>query len=60
MVALAAGILPNLPGFLGTIKVATVPHWWMELYHYAWFVGFGNAFVVYALLTIWARRPAVE
>jgi NCS1 family nucleobase:cation symporter-1 len=56
MVALAAGILPNLPGFLGTIKVATVPSWWMELYHYAWFVGFGNSFVVYALLTMGARR----
>lgn len=47
MVALALGILPNLPGFLGTIKAATVPAFWMELYHYAWFVGFGISFAVY-------------
>ncbi len=29
----------NLPGFLGTIKVATVSKAWMDLYSYAWFVG---------------------
>jgi NCS1 family nucleobase:cation symporter-1 len=52
MVALAAGILPNLPGFLGTIKVAKVAEGWMELYHYAWFVGFGISFAVYGLLTM--------
>jgi NCS1 family nucleobase:cation symporter-1 len=51
MIALAAGVLPNLPGFLGTIKVAEVSSAWMELYHYAWFVGFGISFAVYAVLT---------
>ncbi|MEZ4293507.1 MAG: hypothetical protein R3B70_00920 [Polyangiaceae bacterium] len=35
LVALMAGILPNLPGFLGTIKVAKVAPLWMTLYNYA-------------------------
>jgi NCS1 family nucleobase:cation symporter-1 len=51
LLALAAGILPNLPGFLGTIKVASVPEIWIKLYNYAWFVGFGISFAVYAVLT---------
>ena len=41
LVALAAGILPNLPGFLGTIGVVEVGAFWMTLSSYAWFVGFG-------------------
>jgi NCS1 family nucleobase:cation symporter-1 len=51
MIALAAGILPNLPGFLGTIKVMPVSDVWITLYNYAWFVGFGISFGVYALLS---------
>jgi NCS1 family nucleobase:cation symporter-1 len=47
MVALALGILPNLPGFLGTVHWATVDGFWLELYKYAWFVGFAVAFGVY-------------
>lgn len=48
--ALAAGIAPNVPGFLGTIGVAAVPQFWMDLYAYAWFVGFAVAFgVLWAL-----------
>ncbi len=49
--ALGAGILPNLPGFLGTIKVVSVSRVWMDLYSYAWFVGFGISFAVYAALS---------
>ncbi len=49
-VALAAGILPNLPGFLGTVKWATVPQFWLDLYSYAWFVSFGISFSVYLAL----------
>ncbi len=45
--ALAAGILPNLPGFVGTVKWAKVAPFWTSLYSYAWFVGFGLSFVVY-------------
>jgi NCS1 family nucleobase:cation symporter-1 len=58
LIALAAGILPNLPGFLGTIKAASVPEIWTKLYSYAWFVGFGISFVVYAALTMVAGRSA--
>jgi NCS1 family nucleobase:cation symporter-1 len=61
MVALVLGILPNLPGFLGTIKAATVAPFWLELYHYAWFVGFGISFVAYVVGTrMVARQPAAE
>lgn len=45
--ALAIGIAPCIPGFLGTVKLATVPQYWMTLYHYAWFISFAAAFVVY-------------
>ena len=46
--ALALGILPCVPGFLGTIQVAAVGPFWMNLYHYAWFVSFFISFSVYA------------
>jgi len=47
MVALILGIIPNVPGFLGTIGVARVAPFWMSLYTYAWFVGFGVSFIIY-------------
>jgi nucleobase:cation symporter-1, NCS1 family len=56
LIALAAGILPNLPGFLGTIKVMDVGELWMKLYSYAWFVGFGISFAVYAALSYGGER----
>ncbi|OQP62404.1 nitrate reductase [Niastella vici] len=43
IIALLAGIIPNIPGFLTTIKVLSpdaVPAWIAHLYNYAWFVGF--------------------
>lgn len=55
LVALVVGIVPNLPGFLGTIKVMEVPKIWMTLYNYAWFVGFGLSFATYAALS-WGER----
>lgn len=55
LVALVLGVLPNLPGFLGSVKLATVGDAWMKLYHYAWFVGFAISFAVYALLS-WGER----
>jgi nucleobase:cation symporter-1, NCS1 family len=58
LVALALGIAPNLPGFLGTIKAAEVSPFWMSLYNYAWFVGFGISFAVYAALSIGDREEA--
>jgi NCS1 family nucleobase:cation symporter-1 len=45
--------VPNIPGFLVNVKLlnpARVPHFLVGLYDYAWFVGFGIAFVVYLLL----------
>jgi nucleobase:cation symporter-1, NCS1 family len=53
MLALVLGILPNVPGFLTTIKVLpqdSVPAFVSGLYHYAWFVGFFVSGVVYRLL----------
>lgn len=53
IIAMLAGILPNVPGFLTTIKVVspdTFPGFINDLYHYAWFVGFAiSAGVYYAL-----------
>ncbi|OGR82585.1 MAG: nitrate reductase [Elusimicrobia bacterium RIFCSPHIGHO2_02_FULL_57_9] len=45
--ALILGILPLIPGFLGTIGLASISAWWITLYHYAWFISFGVSFVVY-------------
>lgn len=53
VVALVAGIVPNVPGFLTTIKMISpgaVPDWIAGIYHYAWFVGFGVSGLVYGLL----------
>jgi len=50
IVALAAGVLPSLPGFLEEVKLlpaGSVPGPLAHLYHYAWFVGFAVAFVIY-------------
>jgi NCS1 family nucleobase:cation symporter-1 len=52
LLALAAGILPCVPGFVGTVTEFKVAPLWMELYHYAWFLSFGTSFAVYALLTL--------
>lgn len=53
IVALALGVAPNVPGFLGTMKVippGSVGPFFMQLYNYAWFVGFAVAFSVYLAL----------
>ncbi len=58
IVALLCGILPNVPGFLTTIKVLdadAVPPWINGLYHYAWFVGFAISGAVYWLLSVQSR-----
>jgi NCS1 family nucleobase:cation symporter-1 len=63
IVALALGVAPNVPGFLGTIKVidpATVGPFLMHLYSYAWFVGFFISFVAYRVLTTRVRTPRTE
>ena len=48
--ALAAGILPNVPGFLAQAFPSRFPQvdgFWTGIYSYAWFVGFAIAGVVY-------------
>lgn len=61
VIALLAGILPNIPGFLVTIKVIAadaVPYWISNLYNYAWFVGFLVSGFIYWLLM--KRKNYVE
>jgi nucleobase:cation symporter-1, NCS1 family len=53
IVALLVAVLPSLPGFLATVKIvdpASVSPFFIRLYDYAWFAGFGIAFVVYLAL----------
>ena len=53
LIALVAGALPSLPGFLVQVKLLSedaVSPEVAHLYHYAWFIGFALAFVVYLLL----------
>ena len=53
LIALFVAILPNLPGFLVTVKLvdaASVSPFLVRLYDYAWFVGFALAFGTYLLL----------
>ena len=50
---LIAAVLPNLPGFLVTIKALPAdvfPAWLVAGYHYAWFVGFAIGFLLYSLI----------
>ncbi|HVT28776.1 MAG TPA: NCS1 family nucleobase:cation symporter-1 [Lacipirellulaceae bacterium] len=52
VVALVLGILPCGPGFIATVSksaAAIIPPFWVSLYHYAWFISFGIAFLVYVL-----------
>jgi NCS1 family nucleobase:cation symporter-1 len=53
ILALILGILPNVPGFLTTIKWVSAdffPAWIDEFYHYAWFVGLFVGGLSYKLL----------
>lgn len=50
VVALLAGILPNVPGFLiqiNLISAEAFPAWIGHLYNYAWFVGFFVSAIIY-------------
>ena len=53
VIALFAGALPSVPGFLAKIEVldaAHVPSFLLSLYSVAWLAGFAIAFVVYLVL----------
>lgn len=56
IIALAAGIAPCVPGFIGTVTRVKVAPFWKDMYHYAWFISFAVAFVAY--LALMARRQA--
>jgi hypothetical protein len=56
LLALAAGVIPCVPGFLATVGLVETLPFWTDLYHYAWFFSFGTSFLVYAGLM--GRRPA--
>lgn len=53
VLCLLLGILPNIPGFLVTIKIlsaSVMPAWIAHLYNYAWFVGFFVSGISYILM----------
>lgn len=47
MAALALGILPNLPGFLGALRGSRASPFFAAIYDWAWFVGFVVAAGIY-------------
>jgi NCS1 family nucleobase:cation symporter-1 len=53
LIAFTAPILVNLPGFLHSAAPAAfgfLGPFWTGLYDYAWFIGLGLAFAIYALI----------
>ena len=50
VVAYIIGIVPNFPGFLGSLDVKGVPIGAMHVYHLNYFVGFGVSFLIYSIL----------
>lgn len=63
IIALLLGILPNVPGFLVTIKAISqdaVPLWVSHLYNYAWFVGFFLSGATYILMMQSYRKNIIQ
>lgn len=59
LIALACGILPNIPGFLIQINALnkdSFPAFVTDLYHYAWFIGLALASISYYILMISERE----
>jgi nucleobase:cation symporter-1, NCS1 family len=59
LISLAIGALPSLPGFLVEVKLLEadrVPTFMVQLYNYAWFIGFAVAFAVYLVLRKFAPK----
>ncbi|QEG35077.1 NCS1 family nucleobase:cation symporter-1 [Bythopirellula goksoeyrii] len=53
IIAMVLGIAPCVPGFLAAVSdhwKESVPVFWADLYHYAWFISFGVSFVAYLVL----------
>lgn len=53
LVALALGIAPVIPGFLGTVGALHVSPGWIKVYDYAWFISFGVSFAAYRIFMKW-------
>jgi NCS1 family nucleobase:cation symporter-1 len=51
LLALMAGIIPCVPGFIAAISSKSPTSFWTEIYKYAWFVSFGISFSVYLAIT---------
>lgn len=63
IVALVAGALPNLPGFLhkaGVIGDGVVPVFFDQIYTFAWFAGFGIAGLLYAGVMFALGKSSME
>jgi len=61
VLAIAAGILPCIPGFIEvTYRSSMTPTFWTDIYHYSWFVSFGIASVVYLYAMTLFDRSAFE
>jgi NCS1 family nucleobase:cation symporter-1 len=61
LIVLVLSVLPNVPGFLATIKVLDsqqVPAWLLTSYGYAWFVGFALAFLLYLIGMKWFSQQS--
>jgi len=56
LLALSAGVLPCVPGFMSEIGVLDVSPIWTRFYHYAWFISFALSFLVYLSCLFWTRR----
>jgi NCS1 family nucleobase:cation symporter-1 len=60
MIALALGVLPNLPGFLHKIGLLpTIPTFFASIYPYAWFTGVAISGIAYTFL-MRSRVPAAS
>ena len=60
LIAFAAGVLPNLPGFLRTAAPEAfgwIGASWGAAYAYAWFIGLFVAMAVYSWL-MWGPRDS--
>ena len=50
IIALVAGVLPNIPGFLANIGLYSGSGFVVNLYNYAWFIGLGISSLIYYLM----------
>lgn len=55
--ALVIGVLPNIPGFLHTVGLATVPPVFDAIFAWAWFVGFFLSGAAYLALSALKPQP---